>query len=81
VHSLVLSESFHAPGARCFACHRLVNFDQRCPGCGLATTPLSSLRDAIIGQARAHGASVEFVGGSADRWLQELGGIGAWTRC
>jgi hypothetical protein len=80
VHLLVLCADFAESGAICGDCDRLVQNGPRCPGCGGALAPLASLREAMIRQALAQGASVTTVGGPAAARLREHGSVGGWTR-
>jgi peptide subunit release factor 1 (eRF1) len=80
VHMLIMAADFEQAGATCPACSRLVLDAHRCPGCGFETTPVSSLREAVIRQARQQGARLELVSGPAAERLAEVDGIAAWTR-
>ena len=80
VHLLVMAETFNTPGARCSSCGRLVTHAHTCPSCGRDTASLDSLREPIVDEARGQGSKLEFVGGTADRRLEQYGGVGAWTR-
>jgi hypothetical protein len=64
----------------CPNCGRLVPDEHLCPACGVEGEPLVSLKEAIVEQALAQGATVETVAGTAASRLEDHGGIGAWTR-
>jgi peptide subunit release factor 1 (eRF1) len=77
VGTLVVSEGFHAPGARCPACGRTGIDIRQCPSCGTTTAEIDDVIEDAIGQALAQGSTVEFARGTE---LDRYGHIGALTR-
>jgi peptide subunit release factor 1 (eRF1) len=80
VDRLLMTGAIKGPGGRCPACGRLVAGSGPCPVCETEVVPVDDLRAAIIEQALASEAKVEFVEGEAARRLEEHGSIGGWTR-
>jgi peptide subunit release factor 1 (eRF1) len=77
VGTLVVSEGFHAPGARCPTCGRTGIDIRQCPSCGTTTAEIDDVIEDAIGQALAQGGTVEFARGTE---LDRYGHIGALTR-
>jgi peptide subunit release factor 1 (eRF1) len=77
VGTLVVSEGFAAPGARCPACGHTGIAVRQCPSCGTPTAAIDDVVDVLVGQALAQGATVEFARGTE---LDRYGRIGALTR-
>jgi len=77
VGTLVVSEGFRAPGARCPSCGRIGIAVRQCPSCGTTTAEIDDVVEDALGQALAQGATVEFARGTE---LDRYGRIGALTR-
>lgn len=77
VGTLVVSEGFSAPGARCPACGRIGIAVRQCPSCGTTTAKIDDVVEDAVGHALAQGATVEFARGTE---LDRYGRIGALTR-
>jgi hypothetical protein len=77
VGTLVVSDGFRAPGARCPACDRTGLDLRQCPSCGATTTEIDNIVEDAISQALTQGATVEFARGTQ---LDRYGHIGALTR-
>jgi peptide chain release factor subunit 1 len=77
VASLLVSEGFTAPGARCPSCGWLGPAVHVCPTCGTATTEIENVVELAIAEALGQGATVEFCRGTE---LDRFGRVGAVTR-
>jgi peptide chain release factor subunit 1 len=77
VDTLVVSEGFSAPGARCPACGRTGIGLRQCPSCGATAAEFDDIVEDAIGQALAQRATVEFARGTE---LDRYGRIGVLTR-
>ena len=77
VGTLVVSEGFTAPGARCPSCGHIGIAIRQCPSCGTTTTEIDDVIDDAVGQALSQGATVEFARGTE---LDRYGRVGALTR-
>ncbi len=80
VDRLFMTNAIKGPGGRCPACGRLVAGSGPCPVCETEVAPVDDLRAAIVEQALASEAKVEFVEGEAAKRLEEHGAIGGWAR-
>lgn len=77
VGTLVVSDGFRAPGARCPACDRTGIDLRQCPWCGTTTAEIDNIVEDAVSQALTQGATVEFAHGTE---LDRYGHIGALTR-
>jgi peptide subunit release factor 1 (eRF1) len=77
VGTLVVSEGFRAPGARCPDCDRTGIDVRQCPSCGTTTVEIDDVVEDAVSQALTQGATVEFARGTE---LDRYGHIGALTR-
>lgn len=77
VASLLLSEGFTAPGARCPSCGWLGPGVHVCPTCGTTTAEIENVVELAIAEALGQSATVEFCRGTE---LDRFGRIGAVTR-
>jgi hypothetical protein len=80
VRILIVAQELERPGAECPECRGLFKSGGQCPRCHVSLRPAASLREAAVERARAQGAEIEDVSGSAGRALLEHGGMAAWTR-
>jgi peptide chain release factor subunit 1 len=77
VASLLVSEGFTAPGARCPSCGWLGPAVHVCPTCGTTTAEIEDVVELAIAEALGQSATVEFCRGTE---LDGFGRIGAVTR-
>lgn len=77
VATLVVSEGFTGPGARCPSCGWTGPDIRLCPTCGGTTTEIDDVVELAVGEALAHHADVELCRGTE---LDRLGRIGALER-
>jgi peptide subunit release factor 1 (eRF1) len=77
VGTLMVSEGFTAPGARCPSCGHIGIAVRRCPSCGTTTAEIDDVIEDLVGHALAQGATVEFARGTE---LDRFGRVGALTR-
>jgi hypothetical protein len=77
VGTLVVSQGFRAPGARCPACAHAGIALRQCPTCGATTVEIDDVVEDAISQALTQGATVRFASGTE---LDRYGHIGALTR-
>jgi peptide chain release factor subunit 1 len=80
VHTLFVADQFRSAGSQCQACGRLLPETSRCPFCGGSTLPIADLHEQVVERAVERGAWVESVSGPAAAELEQLGGVGGWTR-
>jgi peptide chain release factor subunit 1 len=77
VASLLVSEGFTAPGARCPSCGWLGPAVHVCPTCGTTNVEIENVVELAIAEALGQSATVEFCRGTE---LDRFGRIGAVTR-
>lgn len=77
VGTLLVSEGFSAPGARCPACGWTGVGVRQCPACRATTAEIDDVVELAITRAVAQGATIEFCRGTE---LERFGRIGALTR-
>lgn len=76
--TLVVSDSFRAPGARCPTCGWRGVDVRQCPSCGTTTVEIDDVVELAVDEAAAQGTKVEFCRGTG---LDRFGRIGAIERC
>lgn len=74
IATLVVSEDFTGPGARCPSCGWIGADVRLCPTCGTTTVGIDDVVEVAVGEALAHDADVEICRGSD---LDTFGRIGA----
>ena len=77
VETLLVSEGFTAPGARCPSCGWLGPDLRQCPQCGTTNVEIDNIVEFAVTEATAQHASVEFCRGTE---LDNFGRIGAIAR-
>jgi peptide subunit release factor 1 (eRF1) len=75
--TLVVSDGFSAPGARCPTCSWRGVDVRRCPSCGSTTVEIDDVVELAVDEAAAQGAKVELCRGTD---LDRFGRIGAIER-
>jgi hypothetical protein len=77
IATLIVSEDFTGPGARCPSCGWIGADVRLCPTCGTTTVGIDDIVEVAVGEALAHNADVELCRGSD---LDTIGRIGAFER-